>query len=346
MYNMEFELFTPLFNKIDNITTAFVTDFTSRSIAAITPIVSVGLTLSFIAYGMLVIRGVIDMPVMELLKKLIHISIITSIALGAGLYQGVIAEMIRTIPDELATSLILNPSHETAKGAAYIIDEAADVGFSKAGLAFEKAGFFAHRGIVYAIYGLLILLTTSILVAIGGAILLLTKLVLAILAGLGPFFIIALLWKPTVRFFDMWIAQVVNYILLVVLFSATFGLMISIFSGYMMDMELDGVQSVSYSLGGAVILSIAMVVILVQLPKVSAGLAGGVSIGYLYEFHAIRGAAASFYSSRSGTGYKNASNYAGSNIHSSERDSRDNSKGKVAYGYFKGKPNKTNEHLV
>ena len=341
---MEFKLFAPLFDKIDSATTVFVTDISLRSIAAITPIVSVGLTLAFIVYGMLVIRGEISLPVMEFLKRSIQISIITSIALSAGLYQSTIAETIRSIPDDLVTSLILNPSKGTGEGAASIIDQTAEIGFRKAGEAFEKAGFFAQDGITFAIFGILILLTTSVLVAIGGATLLLTKLVLAILAGLGPFFIIALLWKPTIRFFDMWVAQVVNYILLVVLFSSAFGFMISIFSVYMEDMQFDGIYNLSYALGGGVVLSIAMVVILVQLPKIASGLAGGVSLGYLYEFHAIRGVAASIRPSSGGirhsTASSSSSNYIGSNIYYSS-GGNSATPNKVAYGYFKGKTNKT-----
>ncbi len=51
---MAFTLFTPLFNKIDTTTASFVTDISSNAIAAITPAVTVGLTLAFITFAVFV----------------------------------------------------------------------------------------------------------------------------------------------------------------------------------------------------------------------------------------------------------------------------------------------------
>lgn len=290
---MSFQLFTGLFNKIDAITTTFIMDTSARSIAAITPVVSVGLTISFIAYGLLILRGVIDMPIMDFLGRSVKIGIITSIALTGGLYQAKIANAIHTIPDDLINALVLESTKKS--GAAAAIDQAADKGFSLASKAFDHAGLFSREGITYCMFGVIILIATSVFIALGGAILLLTKLVLAILIGIGPFFIMALLWQSTARFFDMWAAQVLNYILLAVLATMVFGLMLSIYSSYMNDMKFDGVQNVGYTLGGAVVLSAAMIIILIQVPNIAAGLAGGVSLSYLYELRTVRGGAAASY---------------------------------------------------
>ncbi len=59
---MDFTVFTQLFNKIDQITKTYITDISSKTIATITPFVSIGVTIAFIIYGWLIIRGAIDMP--------------------------------------------------------------------------------------------------------------------------------------------------------------------------------------------------------------------------------------------------------------------------------------------
>ena len=282
---MAFQLITPLFHKIDTATAMFITDISSRSIAEITPLVISGLTLTFIFYGLLIIRGTVEVPVMDFLGRSIRIGIIISIALTGGLYQSTIADAIVTIPDELAIALISNSTH--GGNAASLIDQSAEKGFDVAAEAFDKAGFLTDTGVLYALFGVIILLATGILVSIGAAFILIAKISLAILAGLGPIFIIALLFQSTQRFFEVWAAQIFNYTLLIVLFAAVFGLMINIFASYMSEMKFDGIQSISYGLGGALILSVAMIIVLLQLPSMATGLAGGLAISFINEARAF-----------------------------------------------------------
>ncbi len=339
---MAFKLFTPLFQKIDQTTVTFVADISSRSIAAITPVASAGLTLAFIVYGLLIIRGAVEMPVADFLGRAIRIGILVSIALTGGLYQQEIAGAITTVPDELAQALINEPSQGSS--AAALVDQAAGHGFDRAGEAFSKASFFSTDGFIYAVFGTIILFATGILTAIGGAFLLIAKIALALLAGIGPLFIIALLFQPTHRFFEQWVAQVLNYAILIVLFGAVFGLLMQIFGNYMGDLRFDGVQNVSYALGGAIILSLASVVILLQLPSIASGLAGGVGLGYLWELRTVRGGAASAY--RSGRGAYRAAQAASGRIATAATGARNMatsaasssaSIGRAAAGYFRGR---------
>lgn len=283
---LAFDLFTSLFQRIDAATATFVTDISSKAIVAITPVVTVGLTLVFIAYGLLIIRGAVEMPVTEFIARSLRISIIVSIALAGGLYQTDIAELITTVSDDLALALVTDPGQAPEAGS--LIDTAAGNGFDRAGEAFEKGGFFVEDGFAYYAFGVIIILTTGILAAIGGAFIIIAKVALAVLAGLGPLFIVAMLFQPTYRFFELWVGQVVNYGLLVVLFAMVFGLIISIYGDYIADLTFDGEQSVYYAIGGAVILSVASIVLLLQLPSIASGLAGGVALGYYWELRSLR----------------------------------------------------------
>nr|WP_309486015.1 type IV secretion system protein [Bartonella harrusi] len=112
------------------------------------------------------------------------------------------------------------------------------------------------------------MLATSFLVAIGGGLIMLAKITLLLLAGLGPFFIIALLWKPTYRFFEQWIAQILNYTILIILLATVFNLMMGIFANYMNDLKLDGHQNVGYTLGGVLSLSILSIMLLFNLSNI------------------------------------------------------------------------------
>ena len=331
---MAFTLFEPLFAKVDTATNVFVSQISTQAIATITPFVTLGLTLGFIAYAIAIIRGAVDMPVMDFLARALRIAIIVGVALAGGLYQSQIAGAIVELPNSLAVALISNPTE--GAGAASIIDVAAGKGFDAASRAFEQSSFFSADGLLYGIFGIIIILATAVVVSIGGAFILLAKVALALLAGLGPIFIVCFLWQPLSRFFDLWIGQVLNYVLLVVLFSALFGLMMDIYGGYVAGVKFESGVNVAYSLGGAIILSIAMVLVLLQLPGIAGALAGGAALGYMHELRALRGGAASVSRTTglnaAGRQASRAGGWAASKAGGSIKTGASK-----AYGYFKGR---------
>lgn len=278
-----FRLFTPLFAELDRVSTAFARDVSSRVIVAVTPVIATGLTVWFVVWGILVMRGAVEQPVREFLGKIIRTSLIVSVALGAGLYQGDVAELIRTLPDDLAVvvageeAAVWSGAEPLATGSvqAALIDQAAGQGLSKAEDAFEKGGLMTQQGIAFYTFGVLILLATVVMVGVGGALILVAKVMLALLAGLGPLFIAALLFDSTKRFFERWIAMIATYGLIVVLFAAVFTFMLAIFANYMSEVALDGNMNVAYGIGGALILTIVSVAILKELHHLAVGLGGG-----------------------------------------------------------------------
>lgn len=305
---MSFKLFEGFFNKFDTATATFVTDISSNLISAITPVVYVGLTLGFLIYSLAIIRGAVDTPVLEFLWRSFRIGVIVSVATAGGLYQSQIAGLITTVPDDLANLLIAGTSSPTA---ASVLDTATDKGFQVASKAFEKQGWFSSEGWLYGGFGMLSLLATGILVAVGGAFIILAKVALALLAGLGPLFIFALLWQSTSRFFEMWTAQVLNYGFLIVLISTVFMLIMGIFGSYMEGISLDGTQNLAYTFGGATIISVASIILLLQLPSIASGLAGGVGLSYMWEARMVRGGMGSFGSKNSSGNVTGRSGVAG-----------------------------------
>ncbi|WP_330169330.1 type IV secretion system protein [Bartonella grahamii] len=278
---MNFTIFTQLFDKIDQITKTYVTDISSKAIATITPFISIGITIAFIIYGWLIIRGAIDMPLSGFVNRFTRISIITSIALTAGLYQPEITNMITQMPHDLSKALITNPLND--KQLMGLLDNAAGKGFLYASRLFEETIFFDANGLLYSLLGILILLATSLVVAIGGGLVLLTKIAIALLVGWGPIFIIALLWQPTYRFFEQWIAQVLSYTILFVLLATIFNLMMNIFANYLGDMKFDYGQNMGYMFGGVLILSIISIMLLLKLASIANALAKGVTFGHLWK---------------------------------------------------------------
>lgn len=116
--------------------------------------------------------------------------------------------------------------------------------------------------------------------------LVLSKIVLAVALGVGPFFILCLIFEPSKRLFDAWMGQVLNYVFLVMLAAATIKLLFTIISLY-----LDAVFGAHAAAGGAdpsyseIFPMIALCAIgalaLVQMPSVASALGGGVAVSSL-----------------------------------------------------------------
>ncbi|WP_332066287.1 type IV secretion system protein, partial [Bartonella sp. CB189] len=202
---MALQMFTQLFDKIDDITNQYITNISSNAIATIAPIISVVLAISFIIYGWLIMRGVVELPFTEFISRCLRVSVIISIAFSIGLSQGEINNFIQDIPSELSNVLTKN----SVRNEKFYepLNKAAVAGFQRASEAFEESAFLNSDGFLYGLFGVLILIATSSVVAIGGAFILLAKISLAFLFALGPFFIVALLWQTTHRFFERWATQ-------------------------------------------------------------------------------------------------------------------------------------------
>jgi type IV secretion system protein VirB6 len=271
---MAFSLFAGLFTKVDTATAKFVTQVSSNAIAAVTPYVTAGLALSFVAQGIGIMQGAIETPLIDFVKRMFYVSIIIGIGLAGGLYQSDLLSYIRDLPDALATSLI---SGDPATTASNLLDTSAQAGFDVASKAADQGGFLSTAGIMQYLIAIVVLFATAVLVALGGAILMMVKVAVALLAAVGPLFIMAMLFEPTKRLFQSWVGQVLSYTLLITLFAAAFGFLMSIFRDFSKDVKVDGSANLMYSVGGMLILAVALLYVLWHLPKMANSLSGGIT---------------------------------------------------------------------
>ena len=91
---------------------------TAKSITMLKPVIIAGLTLSFIFYSLLIVRGLVEVPITEFFSKCVRIGPITSFICVGGFYQFDITDLIQKLPDAVATALLKDKSQE--KGSAMI----------------------------------------------------------------------------------------------------------------------------------------------------------------------------------------------------------------------------------
>lgn len=296
----DWTLLAPLFEAFEGATRTYVTDISTRMIATVIPVISVALTLGFLVYSIAVIRGTVQMPVSDLLWRCFRIGVIVSIASAGGLYQATLADVIISTPDALAQSLIGTGNGETSAGQ--ILDDSIKSAVIVAAEQWEKASVFSKQGIMYVVYSALIMISAAIMVGIGGAFMIVSKVALSLLVGMGPLFILMLLWEPTKKFFELWTGQIITYGLTIILYSITFTFLIGLYGTYMSNYQ-PGSSTINaiFALMGALIISAVSIVILLQLPSIAGALSGGLAISYMREARATqKGASKAMSGAKSG----------------------------------------------
>jgi len=248
-------LFTAVGGTLENGMSTYVTSVSSALSGALVPVVTTGVTIWVLAYGLAVVRGEAHEAVPAFAWRGLKVAITLAFALSAGLYQqqvvtavdGATSGLAQTIQNAANATGGGNPgcgsvsgSSVTGQGAATSVyqtldcydqqidlvmdayfDKATHEGFSPSGLAAAIGDFLC--GLVAALGGSIFLIVLAFEVVMA-------RMLLDLVLGLGPVFIACAAFAPTARFFEAWTAKVVNYALLQVLVAAFLGMALTAFS--------------------------------------------------------------------------------------------------------------------
>jgi type IV secretion system protein VirB6 len=269
-------IFVYIGTSIDNALSTFVTTTSSSVASAITPMVTAAVTIWILMYGWATMRGEVQEPVSQFARRAFMISLILAFALGAGVYQSNVVSAVNGVADGLTA--IVAPSGSTNIYSG--LDQLDSQSFDLMQTYWERGtNLMPWGGYGDLIAALVVALCSCILLLVAGGFVMLAKTALALILGLGPLFIACLAFAPTSKFFDGWLSKVVNYLLLLVLMASIAGLAISIFGTYLGTLKSASTET--NALGDAfnmLILCGSLVVIALQAPAISAGLAGGAPI--------------------------------------------------------------------
>ncbi|MFM0262884.1 TrbL/VirB6 family protein [Paraburkholderia sediminicola] len=247
-------LFIAIGGTLENGMSTYVTSVSSALSSALVPIVTTGVTIWVIAYGLAIVRGEAHEAVPAFAWRGLKVAAILAFALGSGIYQqqvvaavsGATSGLAQTIQNAANTTGGGNPGCAAVSGTGVtaasdtsiyqtldcydqqidlVLDayseKATHEGFSPGGIA-AAIGDTAC-GFVAAIGGSIFLIVLAFEVVMG-------RMLLDLVLGLGPIFIACAAFAPTARFFEAWTAKVANYALLQVLVAAFLGMALTAFS--------------------------------------------------------------------------------------------------------------------
>jgi type IV secretion system protein VirB6 len=232
-------------------------------------IVTLGV-LYVMVWGVLMLTGQIEEPLMAGLKRIAMLGFVFAVALSLWLYDEFIVEIFFRAPAQLAGAVVGNfDSVETVDAILFAGDDVAS-------LLMEKGGLI--EGLSYKLFGLLVYIAVGLTAVYTMFLFALSRVALSVLLALGPLFIALAFFKSTQRFIEAWLAQLANYAFVTILTVLIAALMLVL-------LRTAAEQAVSagggITIAHAVRLCLAAVFVLLcmrQVLPMAAGLASGVAL--------------------------------------------------------------------
>lgn len=275
-----FDLYEKMFTKVDALLTTYWSDTAASVASAITPVATTLIMIYTCLWGWSMMRGMISEPITDGVSRIVRLSVITGIALSVGRYSEYLANMLWNSPDALA-AIVASGQSDSSSNMAFL-DEFMGQYYNLGKAYTDWATAHSSFGIpspLYLLSGLLIMLAGVILTGYAAFLLLLAKMSLAVILGLGPLFILMMMFEPTKRFFDSWIGQALNSLFTIVLTAACLKLIFKVIQAFVATSDLvnPSLENVIPATG----LALIGVLILLQVGAMASALGGGTAVGTL-----------------------------------------------------------------
>jgi type IV secretion system protein VirB6 len=253
---------------------------TAQTVAeALEPAVITLATVYVMGWGYLQLTGRIDEPLLTGVKRILTLAVLLGMGLDLWLYEATLVDTFFQAPSELAAAVI------GASDPVTIIDQILLTGGDAASALLQKAGLLS--GWVYGLAGVIVYAMVGVVAIYTMFLLALSRIALSILLALGPLFFPTLLFEPTRRLFESWIAQLVNYALVTILTVLVVALLLALVTAAAQQAASDGA---AITIAEAVRLSLTcglILLVLRQVLPIAAGLSHGVALS---SFNVVGGA--------------------------------------------------------
>ncbi len=238
-------------------------------------------SLYYVMNGYMMIAGRVETPFYTFMLSAGKFILIAAFALNADTYLHWVVESIRDL--ELGFTSAFAGTHGTAPDSVYeVVDNALDKGWGLSADLWERAGnrSWSELSMSFGDYinAILIAIATGVIGIPAGAMIVAAKAMLSLMLGVGPFFIMCLMWPVTKQFFDRWISVVIMYILKIALVAAVLSFAVKIFLAFANPADIDsGDQSTLFTSLQLLGITFVMQWLLYNAYNVAGQLAGGIS---------------------------------------------------------------------
>lgn len=277
-----YHFYEDTFTKLDSALTIYIGDVSGDVIASISGVAYSMLMIYMVLWGWTMLRGMISEPITDGVTRIVRLSIIIGIALNLGRYENFISTFLWNAPDAMAN--IVAKGYSDPQSNVQFLDGLMYRLFCLGGAyykaSFASSGMLPDLGMLGAAF--LIWVTAVIATAYAAFLLALSKMALAILLGIGPIFVLLLIFDGTKRFFEAWLGQALNYVFLVILAAGAIKLMMTIIVQYLnvASKSVVATPTIEQSLP-AIVMCLISALVMMQIPAIASALGGGVAISTL-----------------------------------------------------------------
>jgi type IV secretion system protein VirB6 len=276
----QLDIFSWLFSEFDTVLDSYISSTASEIAAAITPVAWIMFGIYVVAWGISMIRGLIEEPVTDGLMRLVKIAVVLGIALNVGRYQEFAVDFFMDTPAALANVMAFGGGAASGDQSTYgMIDTLLNKTIDAAGAAWDQMSVLSPgQSMALGFTAILILIFGGFFTVAAGIMIIMAKVSMVLLLALGPLFILLLMFQATQRFFESWLGQVVNAMLTLVLLLAVctmfFGITEQAINAASGVMENDPLQATAI-VGVA---CAACTFLLFQVPPLASALGGGIAL--------------------------------------------------------------------
>jgi len=224
--------------------------------------------------------GYVELPFSTFMKTCAKYLFIGGLALNAGTYTDWVVGSIQSLETGF-TSAFAGADAGPGTSVYQSVDRVLGKGWGLAGDLVEKASNRGFRQLGQALseyaYAIVIAIATALIGIPAGGMIVVAKAALTIMLGIGPIFLMLLLWPATAKFFDSWLGQTMTYILRIALVAATLGLAFKGFEAIVSDIDLNGDNNTLFTVLFIYAFTRVMFLLLSEVNNVAGQLAGGIS---------------------------------------------------------------------
>ncbi|MCL2635127.1 MAG: type IV secretion system protein [Betaproteobacteria bacterium] len=279
-------IFADIFTLVNDGILATLTNKSTAIIGLITPVIGICFTIYLMLIAANAMRGNVGGEnVMDFFLRCI--GWVTVITFGLNIeYYNHVAAFFNGLGADLSGALA--NSNDTNSGAMF--DLLAENYRTSAELIVKEAPSIAPKVGAFFV-AVILIISGAVLLSIAAAYILLAQIALGILLVIGPIFIALALFPATRKFFDAWIGQCVNYVLLTVLFNYLGTIQVNYVKQLFVNNTNYFVILITTLVGAVVFILVSF-----NLPSLASALAGGVGISSMVgkPIQAMKGIAGLF----------------------------------------------------
>ena len=267
---------------LDTALNSFITVTAGSVITAFTLFAVGCATLYLTIMGYMIGWGYVERPMSNFLKTCVKLIFISVFALNVDMYSEWIVGGLQSLQIGF-TAAFAGADATTEPNSVYeVVDSALGKGWGIAADLWERAGnrsWWSEGGTAIGemLNAAIIAIATGLIAVPAGGLIVVAMTGLTILLGIGPFFIMALMFPVTAKFFDSWLGQAMTYILRIALIAAVMGLAFKGFDALINTVDLDSEQNPLFTSLILITYTIVMFWLLSEMNSVAGQLAGGIS---------------------------------------------------------------------